>query len=892
METDENEINVNIFENDLNGSKRSENQINNRILENVCTASEKGRKEICTRILENISNASDEVENEINNRNMENVCNASEEGKKETCTRILENVSNASQEGENETNASILGCADESENKLILTEVEEVNYNEKTEDSRNVTFSASQENNDFDFLDPGTWPTQISDSQRCFIIRMRTGREEEPDLSQSMRDSRSLTKEWFFKKLPNGNKIKRSWLVYSSSKNALFCLPCRLFLQTVSNCEANLSSLVKEDGFRNWKKLNEKIPSHENSQNHKLCFCSWKTLETSLGIGGIDKEMQEQIIKEENNWRDVLRCIIDAILYLAKEASPLRGSEGKEKHIGDPRSGKFLNTIELISHYKSSLREHIERHKKGQISYFSPKIQDEILEVIAGKVRGEILKEVIEAKYFSLIFDCTPDISRNEQMTQIIRYVTVDEKGPKINECFIDFFIVKDKTGLGLMDEILQKLESDGLNINNCRGQSYDNGANMAGIYKGVQSRILNKNELAYFVPCAAHSLNLVGTHAAEVSIEAQNFFGAIHSVYSFFSASSARWDILKQFLPITLKSQSKTRWSAKAKAVEVVFKHFDKINMALDEFANNSLSIPEVKIEAMSVKKHINNYEFIAFLCFWNRVLKKIDNINKILQKQDLTVDISVKHIYGLLNFFKSTRENIVLEAISQAQTMAEDNNLPANFKDVRKRKKKKMFDEDCEDEITKFSREDLFRKSLLEIVDRIVKELNTRFQALENINTKFSFINGEEIEKSNINDIKEKAKELAIIYREDLNVEEFAEEIESFKFHAMAVDKNFKTAKTGEILKLIYQNKLEEIYPNLTILLKIFLTLPVSVASGERSFSKLKQIKTYLRSTMGQQRLSNLSIIAIEHERASTIDYNEIINVFAAKKARKVKF
>lgn len=256
----------------------------------------------------------------------------------------------------------------------------------------------------------------------------------------------------------------------------------------------------------------------------------------------------------------------------------------------------------------------------------------------------------------------------------------------------------------------------------------------------------------------------------------------------------------------------------------------------------------------------------------------------------------MSVKHIYGLLNFFKSTRDNIVFDAISEAKIMAKDNNLPANFKDVRKRKEKqkqkKMFDEDCQDELTKFSREDLFRNSLLEIVDRIVEELSTRFQSLENMNNKFSFLNGREIEESDMNNIKRKAKELASIYREDMNIEEFMEEIESFKFHAMAVDKTFKTAPTGDILKLIFKNRLEEIYPNLTTVLKIFLTLPVSVASGERSFSKLKQIKTYLRSTMGQQRLSNLSILSIENDRASSIDYNEIINVFAAKKARKVKF
>lgn len=95
--------------------------------------------------------------------------------------------------------------------------------------------------------------------------------------------------------------------------------------------------------------------------------------------------------------------------------------------------------------------------------------------------------------------------------------------------------------------------------MENCRGQSYDNGANMAGKYKGVQSRILEKNDLAYFVPCAAHTLNLVGGHAAHTSAEAQTFFGTIHSLYLFFVASTPRSEILQKHVP-TLKCQRKTR--------------------------------------------------------------------------------------------------------------------------------------------------------------------------------------------------------------------------------------------------------------------------------------------------------------------------------------------
>jgi len=69
----------------------------------------------------------------------------------------------------------------------------------------------------------------------------------------------------------------------------------------------------------------------------------------------------------------------------------------------------------------------------------------------------------------------------------------------------------------------------------------------------------------------------------------------------------------------------------------------------------------------------------------------------------------------------------------------------------------------------------------------------------------------------------------------------------------------------------------------------LLLFLTLPVTVATAERSFSKLKLIKNYLRNTMGQERLSGL--FAIEASRAKTMQTGKLIKRFSDMKARKMK-
>ena len=63
------------------------------------------------------------------------------------------------------------------------------------------------------------------------------------------------------------------------------------------------------------------------------------------------------------------------------------------------------------------------------------------------------------------------------------------------------------------------------------------------------------------------------------------------------------------------------------------------------------------------------------------------------------------------------------------------------------------------------------------------------------------------------------------------------------------------------------------------------------MTVASAERSFTKLKLIKTYLRSTMSQERLSGMAVLSINHQLAEQISFDDIIDDFASRKTRRVK-
>ena len=86
-----------------------------------------------------------------------------------------------------------------------------------------------------------------------------------------------------------------------------------------------------------------------------------------------------------------------------------------------------------------------------------------------------------------------------------------------------------------------------------------------------------------------------------------------------------------------------------------------------------------------------------------------------------------------------------------------------------------------------------------------------------------------------------------------------------------------------------LNYIKRLES-FPNACIAFRILLTIPVTVASTKRSFSKLKLIKYYLRSTMSQERLSELTVLSIEKKTLAKLECKNLISNFASQKARKI--
>jgi hypothetical protein len=141
-------------------------------------------------------------------------------------------------------------------------------------------------------------------------------------------------------------------------------------------------------------------------------------------------------------------------------------------------------SIQLLAKLDPVMQDHISHILKDKLPdhYHRKYILNKLTELTAEKVHSKIISCAQSAKCFSIIADCTPDISHMEQLSVTIRYVDV----------------TNNSSHKRLTDVILKFLEKNKLELECCRGQEYDNAANMKGKLSGVQKKFLDQNPLAF----------------------------------------------------------------------------------------------------------------------------------------------------------------------------------------------------------------------------------------------------------------------------------------------------------------------------------------------------------------------------------------------------------
>ena len=110
---------------------------------------------------------------------------------------------------------------------------------------------------------------------------------------------------------------------------------------------------------------------------------------------------------------------------------------------------------------------------------------EEIIVVIGKQILGEIITRVKRSKYYSVSLDSTSDESYINQLTLVLRYM--EDDGPV--ERFVTFMANRGPKAEEMFN-VQQFLREQDLNIEDCRGQSYDNASAMSVVYNGLQAKV------------------------------------------------------------------------------------------------------------------------------------------------------------------------------------------------------------------------------------------------------------------------------------------------------------------------------------------------------------------------------------------------------------------
>ena len=173
----------------------------------------------------------------------------------------------------------------------------------------------------------------------------------------------------------------------------------------------------------------------------------------------------------------------------------------------------------------------------------------------------------------------------------------------------------------------------------------------------------------------------------------------------------------------------------------------------------------------------------------------------------------------------------------------------------------------------------------------DRFVNELEEQFDSMSHLQTVFVGSSSQAILEDTEGELERKFRILGSEYGVNLDVSRLLFEVlrlrDFLRQRDMTMMTNHRLSNGWDGFN---DGKFKKL-PNIVIALRLFFMSTVSVASTERSFSKLKLSQSYLKSSVSQDCLSNLSFISSEHETVEKIDFDQVISNFASAKAWKIK-
>ncbi|CAN6703398.1 unnamed protein product [Malus baccata var. baccata] len=280
------------------------------------------------------------------------------------------------------------------------------------------------------------------------------------------------------------------WLEYSISKDAAFCFYCYLFKV---NFEQSGSHVFTEVGFQNWKHARACFEKHVGM----IGSFHNKTIEVAGNLMNQKTHIETVVVKQSEEarmaYRTCLNVSIDCTKFLLRQSLSFRGHD--ESDTSNNR-GNYLELLQFLAN------------------------QDEKIKAVV---------DMKNAWFFSLLVDETRDVSINEQMAVVLRYV---DKNGKVIERFVGVQHVPDTTS-----NTLKKYVDAFIHFND----------NMKCEFNGLKTKILNDQPCAFYVHCFAHQLQLALVTVAKDNVDVNTFFLLANNVVNNIKTSCKRRDALRE---------------------------------------------------------------------------------------------------------------------------------------------------------------------------------------------------------------------------------------------------------------------------------------------------------------------------------------------------------
>ena len=506
------------------------------------------------------------------------------------------------------------------------------------------------------------------------------------------------------------------------------------------------------------------------------------------------------------------------------------------------------------------------------------------------------MENVRAATYFSLIADEATDAANCEQLSIVLRFV--DSENLSVREKFLGFTECKsDVSGNAIATNLVDILKNEWhLNLENLCGQAYDGAGAMAGRIQGVAARIMADFPKAVYTHCSSHVLNLcVVSSAKEADI--RNMMDVAGSVARFFNNSPKRQLALDKHIDELhaqnseaskrkkLKDLCKTRWVERHDAFEAFAELYVATVSCLEGIVESSSTWNrETVADAQSHLRALTEFKFLVALIITKNVLAYTKGLSVKLQGryQDIIrAHSNIKSVTESLEDARKSVDTFHSMWFEEAKSIASELNIDPSMPRLSSRQRHRA------NPLATSPTEYFKLVVTIPLLDHLITELNQRFSEHNEKAIEVLTLLPPTVCSMTSSLTKDSISGFLSLYINELPSPSTLN-TELHSWHVKCRHDREASNACNTVTKALKEAD-QDFFPNVHILLKIAATHPVTSCECERSISKLRLVKSKLRTTMGEDRLNGLALMYAHPDINLNID--SITDAFARLHPRRMK-